>query len=216
MIALLDNYDSFGHNLARYLEQLGERVVVVRNDAMDVRELLAGRPTHIVISPGPCTPAEAGIAVDLVRECASGIPLLGVCLGHQCIGVAFGARLCRVDPVHGKVSSVRHDSAGVFENLPSPIRVTRYHSLALDASCLPNELIPCAWTTTGRVLMGLRHRSLPMWGVQFHPEAVLTEHGHALLRNFIALGRGECAPGLAPGLPDPEAPLLPPEGAPLS
>jgi len=216
VIVLLDNYDSFGHNLARYLEQLGQRVSVVRNDATDVRGLLELHPTHIVISPGPCTPAEAGIAVDVVRRCPQGIPLLGVCLGHQCIGVAFGARLRRVDPVHGKVSAVDHDGSGVFEGLPSPIRVTRYHSLALEAGTLPPELLPCAWAPGGNVLMGIRHRSLPVWGVQFHPEAVLTEHGHALLRNFVSLGSHERAPGLAPGLPAPESPWLPPEGAPAA
>jgi anthranilate synthase component 2 len=203
VIVLLDNYDSFGHNLARYLRQLGQRVIVLRNDATDVRGLLDRQPTHIVISPGPCTPAEAGIAVDLVRELPPGTPLLGVCLGHQCIGVAFGARLLRVDPVHGKVSTVQHDGRGVFEGLPSSIRVTRYHSLAIDPGSLPEELVPCAWTSHGDILMGVRHRSLPIWGVQFHPEAVLTEHGHALLRNFVALGRREPAPGLAAGLPSP-------------
>lgn len=215
MIVLLDNYDSFGHNLARYLRVLGQEVRVLRNDATDVSGVLGQGPTHVVISPGPCTPAEAGIAVDLVRACAPEIPVLGVCLGHQCIGVAFGAGVVRVEPVHGKVSAVEHDGSGVFGALPSPMRVTRYHSLALDPATLPPELVPCAWSRPDGILMGVRHRSLPMWGVQFHPEAVLTEHGHALLRNFLALGLDRPAPGLSPGLPDREMPRLPPEGAPV-
>ena len=212
MIVLLDNYDSFGHNLARYLEQLGETVSVIRNDATDVKALLALAPTHIVISPGPGTPAEAGISVDLVRACGSGIPLLGVCLGHQCIGAAFGAAVVRAEPVHGKVSPVEHGERDLFAGLPSPLTATRYHSLVLDPDTLPEMLEPTAWTSG--VLMGLQHRTLPMWGVQFHPEAVLTRHGHALLRNFLALGRAEVPPGLAPGLPVPESPALPQAGLP--
>jgi anthranilate synthase/aminodeoxychorismate synthase-like glutamine amidotransferase len=213
MIALVDNYDSFGHNLARYLEQLGEQVRVIRNDAIDVKGVLALGPTHVVISPGPCTPAASGISVDLVRACASGIPLLGVCLGHQCIGEAFGARIVRSDPVHGKVSAVRHDGRGLFTGLPDPLTVTRYHSLVVDPDTLPPELETTAWSD-GDVLMGLRHRTSPLWGVQFHPEAVLTEHGHAMLRNFLALGRGDPPPGLAPGLPSAESPMLPASGPP--
>lgn len=213
MILLLDNYDSFGHNLARYLEQLGERVRVVRNDAADVETLISMNPTHVVISPGPCTPAEAGISVELVNACGSGIPLLGVCLGHQCIGTAFGATIVRAEPVHGKVSRVRHEERDLFKGLPSPLAVTRYHSLVIDPDSLTLPLVPTAWTSDG-VLMALRHETLPVWGVQFHPEAVLTEHGHALLRNFLALGRSQPPPGLAPDLPDPESPDLPPMGAP--
>ncbi len=213
MIVLVDNYDSFGHNLARYLEQLGERVAVVRNDAMDVATLLRLGPTHVVISPGPCTPQEAGISVELVHACASGIPLLGVCLGHQCIGAAYGAEITRADPVHGKISRVEHESEDLFAGIPSPLGATRYHSLVIDPDTLPTSLVPTAWAS-GHILMGLRHRTSPAWGVQFHPEAVLTEHGHALLRNFLALGRGQPAPGLAPGLPVPESPILPPAGPP--
>lgn len=213
MIVLLDNYDSFGHNLARYLEQLGERVEVVRNDATDVEGVVSLTPTHVVISPGPCTPAEAGIAVDLIRACASGIPVLGVCLGHQCIGAAFGARIVRGDPVHGKISRIRHEERDLFAGLPSPLAVTRYHSLVIDSETLSPHLTPTAWTAGG-VLMALRHRTLPMWGVQFHPEAVLTAHGHALLRNFLALGRSASPPGLAPGLPPPESPIMSSVGPP--
>ena len=213
MIVLLDNYDSFGHNLARYLEQLGEHVEVVRNDATDVVGIISRDPTHLVISPGPCTPAEAGIAVDLIRSCSSRIPVLGVCLGHQCIGAAFGARIVRAEPVHGKVSRVRHGERDLFAGLPSPLVATRYHSLVIDPDSLPPELAPTAWTSAG-LLMALRHRTLPMWGVQFHPEAVLTAHGHALLRNFLALGRDAPPPGMAPGLPAPESPTMPPSGPP--
>jgi len=213
MIVLLDNYDSFGHNLARYLEQLGEHVEVVRNDATDVEGIISRDPTHLVISPGPCTPAEAGIAVDLIRSCSSRIPVLGVCLGHQCIGAAFGARIVRAEPVHGKVSRIRHGERDLFAGLPSPLVATRYHSLVIDPDSLPPELAPTAWTSGG-LLMALRHRTLPMWGVQFHPEAVLTAHGHALLRNFLALGRDAPPPGMAPGLPAPELPTMPPSGPP--
>lgn len=207
MILLLDNYDSFGHNLARYLTRLGESVEVLRNDATDVASVLALEPTHIVISPGPCTPATAGIAVDLVRAAAPTVPVLGVCLGHQCIGTAFGARIVRTDPVHGKVSSVVHPGHGLFSGLPSPFQVTRYHSLVVDPASLPDDLVATA-CTPGGILMALRHVRRPVWGVQFHPEAVLTEHGYALLRNFLALGRLEDPPGLAPGLPEPESPRI--------
>ena len=215
MIVLIDNYDSFGRNLARYLEQLGEEVRVVRNDQADVAGILDLGPSHVVISPGPCTPREAGISVELVRACAPDTPVLGVCLGHQCIGVAFGGRVIRADPVHGKISAVRHASDDLFGGLPSPLACTRYHSLVLDPGSLPRSLQPTAWTDDGLV-MALRHGSMPLWGVQFHPEAVLTEHGHALLRNFVALGRGDVPPGLSPGLPSPESPRLPPSGAPLA
>jgi len=213
MIVLLDNYDSFGHNLARYLEQLGEHVEVVRNDATDVEGVISLAPTHVVISPGPCTPAEAGIAVDLVRSCSSRIPLLGVCLGHQCIGAAFGARIVRCEPVHGRVSRIRHGERDLFAGLPSPLAATRYHSLVIDPESLPRELAPTAWTSSS-LLMALRHRTLPLWGVQFHPEAVLTRYGHALLRNFLALGRNAPPPGMAPGLPAPESPIMPSSGPP--
>jgi anthranilate synthase component 2 len=215
VILLLDNYDSFAHNLARYLEELGERVNVVRNDATDVEGALGRRPTHIVVSPGPCAPAQSGISVELIRRAGAQLPVLGVCLGHQCIAEAYGARVVRGAPVHGKISSIQHAGRDLFEGLPCPFPATRYHSLVVDATTLGAELEASAWTPDG-TLMALRHVSFPAWGVQFHPEAVLTAHGHALLRNFIALGRGNPAPGLAPGLPEPESPQLGPEGAPLA
>ena len=215
MILLVDNYDSFVYNLARYLEELGESVRVVRNDSTEVERLLLARPTHILMSPGPCTPAEAGLSVDLIRRAGGEIPILGVCLGHQCIAEAYGARVERGAPVHGKISSIRHHGEGVFAGLPSPFPATRYHSLVVDPRTLGDDLLPTAWSPDG-ALMGLRHALHPTWGVQFHPEAVLSEYGHALLRNFIALGRGAPPPGLSPGLPEPESPTLGEAGAPVA
>jgi anthranilate synthase component 2 len=203
VILLLDNYDSFVFNLARYLQELGEEVRVVRNDAITAGEALAADPSHLVISPGPCTPRAAGVANELIRTAAGVVPILGVCLGHQCVGEVFGGRVVRAQPVHGKLASIHHTGRDLFEGLPSPFKATRYHSLSVDASALPNVLRPTAWTADG-VLMALRHTELPVWGVQFHPEAVLTEHGHALLNNFLVLGRGGSAPGLAVSLPQPE------------
>jgi anthranilate synthase component 2 len=194
MILLLDNYDSFVHNLARYLRELGEEVEVRRNDRVTVEEVRALAPTHLVISPGPCTPAEAGVCNRLLRELGAEIPVLGVCLGHQCVGAAFGAQVVRARrPMHGKTSRIRHDGEGLFTGLPDPLTATRYHSLVVERSSLPDELEVIAWTEEedGGEVMGLRHRGRPVWGVQFHPEAVLTEHGHALLANFLALGRGQ-------------------------
>jgi anthranilate synthase/aminodeoxychorismate synthase-like glutamine amidotransferase len=194
MILVIDNYDSFVHNLARYIRELGYDTHVVRNDSVEVEEIAALKPSHIVISPGPCTPNEAGVSVAAVRELGPTIPLLGVCLGHQCIGQAFGGRIARARrPMHGKTSTIRHDSAGVFAGLPDPLRVTRYHSLVVSEAGLPDELIVTARSEEGEI-MALRHRSHPIVGVQFHPEAVLTEHGYDLLRNFLmdgpAGGRG--------------------------
>lgn len=203
MILLLDNYDSFVFNLGRYLEQLGEEVEVLRNDEATVSEALAASPTHIVVSPGPCTPAEAGIATELVRA-SSGTPVLGVCLGHQCVGSAFGGHIVRAGrPQHGMVSSIHHDGTDLFSGLPSPLAGTRYHSLVVDAATLPPCLRPLAWADDG-ALMALRHDRLPIWGVQFHPEAVLTEHGHALLANFLALGREMEPLGVSAHVPPPE------------
>lgn len=194
MILLLDNYDSFVHNLARYLRELGEEVEVRRNDRVTVEEVRALEPTHLVISPGPCTPAEAGVSTPLLRELGAEVPVLGVCLGHQCVGAAFGGRVVRARrPMHGKTSRIRHAGGGLFTGLPDPLTATRYHSLVVERSSLPGDLEVIAWTEEedGGEVMGLRHRERPVWGVQFHPEAVLTEHGHALLANFLALGRGE-------------------------
>ena len=195
MIVLIDNYDSFVYNLARYLEELGEPTTVVRNDVLPVSAVLDLEPSHIVLSPGPCTPREAGICVELSRAAGARIPVLGVCLGHQCLAAAFGARIVRGSPVHGKASRIRHGGSDLFAGLPDPMLVIRYHSLVVDPGSVPAEIIPLAWTDDGTI-MALRHRSQPAWGVQFHPEACLTEHGHALLANFLALGRGESPPGL--------------------
>ena len=186
MILVIDNYDSFVHNLARYLRELGWDTHVVRNDTVDVEEIAALRPSHIVISPGPCTPNEAGVSVAVVRELGPTIPLLGVCLGHQCIGQAFGGKVARARrPMHGKTSRIRHDGDGVFAGLANPLGVTRYHSLVVSDAGLPGELAVTARSEEGEI-MALRHRRHPIVGVQFHPEAVLTEQGHDLLRNFLA------------------------------
>ena len=186
MILLIDNYDSFTFNLFHLLAQLGVESEVRRNDQVAVADALAMRPDAIVLSPGPCTPNEAGICLDLVRAAGS-VPVLGVCLGHQAIGQAFGGRVVRAPvPMHGKTSLVRHDGTDVFAGLPSPFSVVRYHSLVVEPETLPASLAPTAWTEDG-VLMGLRHRERPVYGVQFHPESILSEQGHALLANFLRL-----------------------------
>ena len=185
MILLIDNYDSFTYNLAQYLGELGAEVKVLRNDAVDVAGIAALAPERIVISPGPCTPDEAGVSLAAVREFAGRIPLLGVCLGHQAIGQAFGGRVVRARTLmHGKTSPVRHDGRGVFRGLPTPFDAGRYHSLAISREGLPECLEISAQTEDGEI-MGVRHRALAVEGVQFHPESVLTEHGHALLKNFL-------------------------------
>ncbi len=185
MLLMIDNYDSFTWNLVQYLGELGADVHVYRNDAITLNEVAAWEPEQIVISPGPCTPAEAGISVPLIREFAGKIPILGVCLGHQAIGQAYGGRIVRAQRVmHGKLSPVAHDGRGVFTGLPSPFAATRYHSLAIERGSLPAELEITASADDGEI-MGVRHRELPVEGVQFHPEAILTEHGHALLANFL-------------------------------
>ncbi len=185
-ILLIDNYDSFTYNLVHFLGEVGAQTHVVRNDAISVSEALAMRPAGIVLSPGPCTPAEAGICVDLVEAAAQArIPLLGVCLGHQSIGAAFGADIVRAPQLmHGKTDAIHHDQQGVFTALPSPFTATRYHSLIIDEASLPEELMITARTGNG-LIMGVQHRALPIHGVQFHPESIATEHGHALLRNFV-------------------------------
>ena len=185
MLLMIDNYDSFTYNLVQYFGELGCEVKVLRNDECTVDEAAALRPSHVVISPGPCTPSEAGISLALIGRLAGKVPLLGVCLGHQSIGQAFGGKVIRARQVmHGKVSQVRHDGRGVFAGLPSPFTATRYHSLVVERASLPAELEITAESEDGEI-MGLRHRSLPVEGVQFHPEAMLTEHGHAMLRNFL-------------------------------
>ena len=183
MILLLDNYDSFVHNLARYLEELGTETVVVRNDATSVAAIRKRRPQAIVLSPGPCTPREAGITLDVIRELGGEVPLLGVCLGHQAIGLAFGSQLKRAPkPMHGRTSLVQHAGTGLFAGLPQPMQVMRYHSLILDEVTSPLRVT--ARTDDG-VVMAIEHAQLPIWGVQFHPESVLTIGGHQLLSNFL-------------------------------
>jgi anthranilate synthase component 2 len=187
-LIVIDNYDSFTYNLVQYLGELGQGPEVIRNDAATIAEVAAMGPLGIVISPGPCTPAAAGICTDLVRELGTETPILGVCLGHQCIGEAYGGRVVRAPQVmHGKLSQVEHDGLGVFAGLPSPLTATRYHSLVVESESLPAALVATAWTHSagGRVLMGIRHREHPVEGVQFHPESILTDNGHDLLRNFI-------------------------------
>ena len=185
MLLMIDNYDSFTFNLVQYLGELGADVHVYRNDAITLDQIEAWAPERIVISPGPCTPAEAGITVPLIRRFAGRVPLLGVCLGHQAIGAAFGGKVVRAAKVmHGKLDTVTHDGRGVFAGIASPVNVTRYHSLAIERASLPACLEVSARTADGEI-MGVRHREHAVEGVQFHPEAILTEHGHAMLRNFL-------------------------------
>ena len=185
MILVIDNYDSFVHNLARYVRELGFATEVVRCDALSVDQVAARRPSHIVISPGPCTPNEAGVSVPLVRRLGPEIPILGVCLGHQCIGQAFGGQIVRARrPMHGMASRIAHDGEGLFAGLPDPLVGGRYHSLVVEAADLPEELVVTARSEDGEI-MGVRHREHPIEGLQFHPESVLTEHGHDLLRAFL-------------------------------
>lgn len=194
MILMIDNYDSFTWNLVQYLGELGAEVRVVRNDEMTVEQIRRLAPERIVISPGPCTPDEAGISLELVRSLAGSIPMLGVCLGHQAVGQAFGGEVIRAREVmHGKTSLIRHTGGGVFSGLPEPLEATRYHSLVVRADTLPDVFQVTAWTEhpDGGVdeLMGFRHRHLPVEGVQFHPESILTHAGHDLLRNFLEAPR---------------------------
>ncbi len=185
VVAVIDNYDSFAYNLVQYLGELGAEVDVFRNDALSAAELAEREPAAVVISPGPCTPDEAGISLDVVRLMGAQTPLLGVCLGHQAIGQAYGGRVVRAPRVmHGKVSSVHHDGAGVFAGLPDPFEATRYHSLVVERDSLPASLQVTAWTDDG-VVMGVRHRSHPVVGVQFHPESICTPVGHRLLGAFL-------------------------------
>jgi anthranilate synthase component II len=189
MLLVIDNYDSFTYNLVQYLGELGADIVVRRNDAVAVDEIGELRPTAIVVSPGPCAPSQAGVTVPLIQRWGSSIPLLGVCLGHQAIGEAYGGRVVRASRVmHGKSSTVQHDGTGLFEGLPSPLPVMRYHSLIVERASLPAELEVVAVSTEDPTeIHALRHRSHPVWGVQFHPESILTTGGKTLLRNFLSL-----------------------------
>jgi anthranilate synthase component 2 len=202
MILLIDNYDSFTFNLYHFLGDVASQAgafdcQVWRNDKLSVADAMAMQPEAIVLSPGPCTPNEAGICLDLIQAAAGKIPLFGVCLGHQAIGQAFGGKVIRApEPMHGKVSAINHIGTDVLEGLPSPFRATRYHSLTVDADTLPDTLVPTAWTDQ-RVVMAMRHRTLPIYGVQFHPESIAGEHGHTILANFLALARGSNAPARA-------------------
>ena len=193
MVFVLDNYDSFTYNLVQYLGELGAAVVVRRNDELTVEEVEALHPDRILLSPGPCTPGEAGILVPLIRHMAGKAPILGVCLGHQAIGEAFGGNVIRAQNLmHGKTSAVEHDGKGVFAGLPTPLTCTRYHSLIIEEKSLPSDLTITARTpeadgAAGSVIMGVRHRTLPIEGVQFHPESVLTEGGHQMIKNFLGM-----------------------------
>ncbi len=189
MLLMIDNYDSFTYNLVQYFGELGEDVRVVRNDEIDLAGIAAMQPDHIVVSPGPCTPNEAGVSVPLIHEFAGKIPILGVCLGHQSIGQAFGGKIVRAKTLmHGKTSQVSHTGVGVFAGLPNPFTATRYHSLVIERESLPDCLEITAWTDDGEI-MGVRHKTLAVEGVQFHPESILTEHGHAMLANFLKAGQ---------------------------
>ena len=193
MMIIIDNYDSFTYNLVHFLGELGAETAVWRNDAITVTEVLARTPEAIVLSPGPCDPDRAGICLDLVRAGAASVPMLGVCLGYQAIGQAFGGRVVRAPTVmHGKLSEIHHTGAGLFAGLPSPFRATRYHSLMVERESLPNCFEVSAWTEDG-LAMAITHHEHPLYGVQFHPESIATGHGHALLANFITLARGGTA-----------------------
>ena len=210
MILLLDNYDSFVHNLARYVRELGGEPVVRRNDALTADEVARLAPSHIIISPGPCTPAEAGISTDVVRRLGPGTPILGVCLGHQCIGAAYGAPIVRSrEPMHGKASPVRHDGTGIFAGLPSPLTATRYHSLAIARDAVPRELRVTATAPDGEI-MAVQHVTHPVHGVQFHPESVLSEHGYAMIERFL---KGDAARNDLPAAADAGGAPQPPSRA---
>ncbi|WP_442682571.1 anthranilate synthase component II [Stenotrophomonas sp. JC08] len=190
MLLMIDNYDSFTFNLVQYLQMLGAEVKVVRNDAISVEQIAALQPSHIVVSPGPKTPNEAGVSLEVIRQLGPSIPLFGVCLGHQSIGQVYGGNVIRAGNImHGKTSAIRHEGKGVFAGLPDGYEATRYHSLVVDKDSLPAELEITAWTENPdgsmEEIMGLRHREYPVEGVQFHPESILTQHGHALLKNFL-------------------------------
>jgi anthranilate synthase component 2 len=197
MILLIDNYDSFTFNLYHFLGDVGAQCEVWRNDKLSVADALAMRPEAIVLSPGPCTPTEAGICLDLIAAAAGKIPLFGVCLGHQAIGQAFGGKVIRApEPMHGKVSDITHTGTDILAQLPTPFRATRYHSLIVERDSIPDTLVATAWTDDG-LIMAMHHRTLPIYGVQFHPESIASEHGHAILANFLVLARGTNTPARA-------------------
>ena len=197
MILLIDNYDSFTFNLYHFLGEVGAQCEVWRNDKITVGQVLALQPEAIVLSPGPCTPNEAGICLDLIAAAAGRVPLIGVCLGHQSIGQAFGGRVVRaLQPMHGKVSDIIHTGTDILAGLPSPFSATRYHSLIVERDTMPDVLVPTAWTEDG-IVMAMHHRTLPVFGVQFHPESIASEHGHRILANFLAVARGTNEPARA-------------------
>jgi anthranilate synthase component 2 len=221
MILLIDNYDSFVHNLARYVRELGWEAVVRRNDALTLDQVEAMAPSHVIISPGPCTPVEAGISTELVRRLGPSTPILGVCLGHQCIGAAYGGDIVRDGrAVHGKTSVIAHDGTSLFAGLPSPIRVARYHSLVIDKQSLPESLRVVATARDDGEIMAVVHRDHPVVGVQFHPESAASEYGYALIDRFIrgeqadprgVAARADGAPGMPPPIDDePDHPFVPP------
>jgi anthranilate synthase/aminodeoxychorismate synthase-like glutamine amidotransferase len=220
MILLIDNYDSFVHNLARYVRELGEEAIVARNDALTLDDIARMGPTHIVLSPGPCTPAEAGVSTDVVRRFGPTTPILGVCLGHQCIGAAYGGEIVRAGrPVHGRTSHVAHDGTSIFSGLPSPIRVARYHSLVIGRSSLPPELRVLASARDDGEIMAVAHREYPVIGVQFHPESAATEYGYVMIDRFLRgdrtqvaslPARADGAPGNPPPCTDEAPPFVPP------
>ena len=190
MLLMIDNYDSFTYNLVQYFGELGQAVKVIRNDDLSVSDIAALKPERIVISPGPCTPNEAGVSLEVLEKLSGSVPILGVCLGHQSLGQAFGGKVIRAKTImHGKTSLMHHKGQGVFSNLPSPFEATRYHSLVVEKESLPDCLEITAWTENADgsfdEIMGLRHKTLPLQGVQFHPESILTQHGHAMLKNFL-------------------------------
>jgi anthranilate synthase/aminodeoxychorismate synthase-like glutamine amidotransferase len=185
MILVIDNYDSFTYNLVQYLGEMGVEIEVARNDELTIDEILNKNPSHLLISPGPCSPKEAGISVEIIKQLGGKLPILGVCLGHQSIGYAYGGDIVRAKKLmHGKTSQISHDGKGVFKGMPNPFKATRYHSLAIRKETLPDCLVVTAESEEGEI-MGVRHKSLPVEGVQFHPESILTESGRILLRNFI-------------------------------
>jgi len=184
MIILIDNYDSFTFNLVHYLGGLGADVVVHRNDKVSIKDVMASEPDAIVLSPGPCTPNEAGICLDLIKKASPTIPILGVCLGHQAIGQAFGAKIVRATPTHGKISEIKHAGTGVFRGINGSLKATRYHSLVVERAGIPSDVVVNAETGDGLV-MGVMHKTLPVHGVQFHPESIASEHGHLILKNFL-------------------------------